>query len=85
MPGRETVPGRGAEAASRAGPGTPAAHEVWERIFAIKTSLGLNGQATSLLLLEPSRPEAVLAELGYSPAAVAALRESGVIQVPPHS
>jgi glyoxylase-like metal-dependent hydrolase (beta-lactamase superfamily II) len=40
-----------------AGPGTDAAHAVWEDLSAIKLAFGWSGRATSLVLLEPDCPE----------------------------
>jgi len=40
-----------------AGPGTEAAHAVWEDVAAIKLALGWSGRATSVLLLEPGRSQ----------------------------
>jgi glyoxylase-like metal-dependent hydrolase (beta-lactamase superfamily II) len=57
----------------RAGAGTPAAHAVWDEIFAIKTALGLDGRSTSALLLEPALPDAfpAVVDLSYvTPAGV---------------
>jgi glyoxylase-like metal-dependent hydrolase (beta-lactamase superfamily II) len=74
----------------RAGAGTPAAHAVWEELFAIKTALGLGGRSTSALLLEPALPDAfpAVVDLSYvTPggsiddpieAALSRLREQGL-------
>jgi glyoxylase-like metal-dependent hydrolase (beta-lactamase superfamily II) len=62
----------------RAGAGTPAAHVVWDEIFAIKTALGLTGRSTSVLLLEPSVPEAFPAVVDLSYVAAAGGRDDPV-------
>lgn len=50
----------------RAGPGTEAAHAVWEEIARIKAAFGLDGRCTSALLREPSVPEAFPAVVDLS-------------------
>jgi glyoxylase-like metal-dependent hydrolase (beta-lactamase superfamily II) len=50
----------------RAGPGTPPAQALWQDLFAIKRALGLNGQSTTALLLEPAIPSAFPAIVDFS-------------------
>jgi len=50
----------------RAGPDTPESHELFEELFDLKLWLGLNGQCTSLILLEPDYPDMFPALVDFS-------------------
>lgn len=48
------------------GSDTPEADRLFDQLFDIKVSFGLNGQSTSLILLDPSRPDLFPAVVDFS-------------------